>query len=309
MGYLVVFGIDGAKSAHYFDEYNDAVDFINTSCDKSKSAIRELHGTGKHDEYRAILTSGQKLMIRIVPKERKNVKYDLMYVKNLDKPITRRFSSRDNAVSYAHKLLEDLDADADPGEDERREWILDDPNRRLRAHLIVTLVVLGGVNGKDDYRTLGCSSSASKDEVKTSFKKLAFKYHPDVGGDAKKFAEINEAYRRIMDGHPRKQSRKVEEEYSCFDISYLLKSIGNIVDSAKARLRAEVRSKASSLMASGIVMFIIGAILTAASSANAKPGDEYAIFTGLLLVGMWRFFKGGYYYINPDSLVDKAMKQ
>ena len=91
MGYLVVFSIDGTKSAHYFDEYNDAVDFINTSCDKSKSAIRELHGTGKEDEYRAILTSGQKLMIRIVPKERKNVKYDLMYIENSNKPITKDF--------------------------------------------------------------------------------------------------------------------------------------------------------------------------------------------------------------------------
>lgn len=309
MGHLVIFTIDGAKSAHFFGDHNSAVDFINTSCEENKSVIRELHATGKDDEYKATLTSGQKMMINIIPEEDRNVKYDLTYIKNSNKPITRRFSTRDNAINYAHKTLEDLDADADPGEDERCEWILDDPNRQLKAYLIVTLVILGGVNGKDDYKTLGCPSSANKDEIKAAFKKLAFKYHPDVGGDAKKFAEINDAYKHIMDGNPRKQSRKVEKEYPCFDISYLLKRIGKVMDSAKVRLRAEIRSKASSLMASGIIMFIIGAVLTGISSANAEPGGTYVIFTGLLLVGMWRFFKGGYYYVYPDALIDKAMKQ
>ncbi|MDD5903835.1 MAG: DnaJ domain-containing protein [Clostridium sp.] len=310
MGYLVLFSIEDAKSAHFFNSRNDAVDFINTCCEENRPTIRELRHTENDDEYRALLITGQKLTIKMVPKDSRSVKYDLTYIRNSDKPITRRFSNRDNAVLYAHKLLEeDLEADADPGEDERFEWILDDPDRWLYAHLIVTLVILGDINGKDDYKTLKCSSSASKEEVKSAFRKLALKYHPDVGGDAKKFAEINAAYKRIMDGNPMKQSRKVEEEYSCFDISYLLKKIGKIVDSAKAELRIKVRSKASSLMVSGLIMFMLGFILFIANNANTQPGSEIIFFSGLLLVGVWRFLKGGYYYLYPDSLVDKALKQ
>lgn len=48
----------------------------------------------------------------------------------------------------------------------------------------------------DYYSTLGVNRNASKDEIKKAFHKLARKYHPDnkVGGDERKFKEINEAY-------------------------------------------------------------------------------------------------------------------
>ena len=48
--------------------------------------------------------------------------------------------------------------------------------------------------GKDYYKILGVGRTATKDEIKTAFRKLAHKYHPDKGGDEKKFKEINEAY-------------------------------------------------------------------------------------------------------------------
>lgn len=45
------------------------------------------------------------------------------------------------------------------------------------------------------YNILGVDKSASKDEIKKAFRKLAQKYHPDKkGGDEAKFKEINEAY-------------------------------------------------------------------------------------------------------------------
>jgi len=55
---------------------------------------------------------------------------------------------------------------------------------------------------KDYYRTLGLSKSASADEIKAAFRKLARQYHPDVckepGADLK-FKEINEAYQVLGD--------------------------------------------------------------------------------------------------------------
>lgn len=53
---------------------------------------------------------------------------------------------------------------------------------------------------QDYYEILGVEKSASKDEIKKAFYKLAQKYHPDKkGGDEKKFKEINEAYQVLSD--------------------------------------------------------------------------------------------------------------
>ncbi|OGZ03804.1 MAG: hypothetical protein A2648_02510 [Candidatus Lloydbacteria bacterium RIFCSPHIGHO2_01_FULL_41_20] len=53
---------------------------------------------------------------------------------------------------------------------------------------------------RDYYKLLGVEKSASKDEIKRAFHKLAHKYHPDKkGGDEKKFKEINEAYQILSD--------------------------------------------------------------------------------------------------------------
>ncbi|MEK7124360.1 MAG: molecular chaperone DnaJ [Patescibacteria group bacterium] len=57
----------------------------------------------------------------------------------------------------------------------------------------------------DYYEILGVTKSASQDEIKKAFHKLAHKYHPDKGGDEKKFKEINEAYQVLSDAKKRQQ--------------------------------------------------------------------------------------------------------
>src|ERR1700736_1323655 len=62
---------------------------------------------------------------------------------------------------------------------------------------------------KDYYKVLGISKSASGDDIKKAFRKLARKYHPDVNpGDKKaeeKFKEINEAYEVLSDPDKRRK--------------------------------------------------------------------------------------------------------
>lgn len=62
---------------------------------------------------------------------------------------------------------------------------------------------------KDFYSVLGVSASATQDEIKKAYRKLAKQYHPDANqNDAKaaeKFKEISEAYNVIGDAEKRKQ--------------------------------------------------------------------------------------------------------
>ncbi len=57
----------------------------------------------------------------------------------------------------------------------------------------------------DYYEILGVTKQATQDEIKKAFHKLAHKYHPDKGGDEKKFKEINEAYQVLSDAQKRQQ--------------------------------------------------------------------------------------------------------
>lgn len=65
------------------------------------------------------------------------------------------------------------------------------------------------VQFRDYYETLGVSKTAPQEEIKSAFRKLARKFHPDTAEDKKtaeeKFKEINEAYEVLGDPEKRKK--------------------------------------------------------------------------------------------------------
>lgn len=74
------------------------------------------------------------------------------------------------------------------------------------------------MNKKDYYEVLGVSKTASDEEIKRAFRKLAKQYHPDINkepGAEEKFKEIGEAYAVLSD--PQKRSQYDQFGHAAFD--------------------------------------------------------------------------------------------
>lgn len=71
---------------------------------------------------------------------------------------------------------------------------------------------------KDYYKTLGVDRTASADEIKKAYRKLAMQYHPDRNpGDKKseeRFKEFNEAYQVLSDDKKRARYDQLGSSYS-----------------------------------------------------------------------------------------------
>jgi molecular chaperone DnaJ len=79
---------------------------------------------------------------------------------------------------------------------------------------------------RDYYQILGVSKSASKDDIKNAYRKLALQYHPDRNKSPEaeaKFKEMSEAYAVLSDDDKRKQfdtygAESIHQRYSPEDI-------------------------------------------------------------------------------------------
>ena len=69
---------------------------------------------------------------------------------------------------------------------------------------------------KDYYKILGLSISATQNEIKQSYRKLAVFWHPDRNSNPialEKMKELNEAYEILSDENKRKSYNKIYQEY------------------------------------------------------------------------------------------------
>lgn len=68
----------------------------------------------------------------------------------------------------------------------------------------------------DHYAALGVDRTATADQIKQAFRKLASTHHPDKGGDTKKFQEIQSAYAVLGDAHKRAEYDNPRPQFSGF---------------------------------------------------------------------------------------------
>jgi curved DNA-binding protein len=72
----------------------------------------------------------------------------------------------------------------------------------------------------DYYSILGVDRKASDQEIKQAYRKLAMKHHPDRGGDANKFQQIQEAYNVIGDAQKRQEYDNPQPQHQGFHFNF-----------------------------------------------------------------------------------------
>jgi len=96
------------------------------------------------------------------------------------------------------------------------------------------------------YNLLGIDPKCNQDEIKTAYKKISLRHHPDKGGNTKKFQEIQEAYLVLSDPVKRKDYDLCKEKDGNKDIDEMIdKDLMMFFNRKKKKMQKKKERKSS----------------------------------------------------------------
>ncbi len=149
---------------------------------------------------------------------------------------------------------------------------------------------------KDYYNTLGVKRTSSEKEIKSAFRKLARKYHPDLNPNDReaeaKFKELNEAYEVLSDAEKRKKYDQFGSDWERYQQAQ--GAPGGFDFSRYAQAQAQGGANGSGTGAQGFGGF---------TSVNTEEGDFSDFFDMLFGRGTTRtqnpYYTGGRVRTTP----------
>lgn len=157
----------------------------------------------------------------------------------------------------------------------------------------------------DPYGTLGVSSTATTDQIKSAYRRIARETHPDLQPgspeSAERFRRATDAYAILSDPAQRRrfdESGSVDQAGIAATTEAILSQITHvrvIAESAKARARASALR--------GLAWLVAGAAITAIgySSAASSSGSSYFVMWGAILFGGLQALRGFAAYFRIDA--------
>lgn len=304
--YLVITTFTGSEVASAFDTHSEATKYINEATRQWGNNVTEITRMG-NDSYMIAFHNNIHLIMEVKSFDSSAVKFHLAKYENGRYIETRRFSTRENAVKFVENAFDKYDYDVDEDETEIGEWNIDDEDIHLRFVLLITIL-----NDKSDatfHEVLGVKRNATKEEIKTAYRKKARESHPDVGGSPEQFKRINEAYNKLINDEVKSGNDDFSSAYSSTNVQYVMnKGFGEVAGVVDNILLEEAKKVATKKVAIGAAWAIGGGALTAITYNAASDGGTYLIFWGAIIFGIWDILRGLYWLANPQALVDKAKR-
>jgi len=99
----------------------------------------------------------------------------------------------------------------------------------------------------DHYQTLGVAKTATQEEIKKAYRKLASMHHPDKGGDTTKFQDIQTAYDTIGNIEKRRQYDNPQPQHvhfngqGAFDLNSIFNMFGAQAYQQAAQQKTQTR--------------------------------------------------------------------
>lgn len=208
-----------ANAYNSLEESKRAVRKIKEDVRVPENNARWLHG---YNSYTLIVHNVEICTIDILSRNKKDVEFHLFKYIDSEWQETRRFSSREKAVNFVHRILDINDYQAEASEDASGVWTFQDESGTKVQYCVFLAIYKKHqktIKTNEYSEILGVNPDATDEEIKKAYRQKSKIHHPDMGGNMQDFLKIQEAYENLINGlgGANKETfyRELSELYAC----------------------------------------------------------------------------------------------